>query len=135
MKIKIGFIIQLSLLLCLCICCNKDKYDEDEIDYSLIDPKTGAYTFPVRPGTPEWEKLESSAEMIAALQIPENILNILTDSGLLNTCFNYPLASGYQMSNSIPGGIETMISQFNFFQELIRRPGIPPLMLFKYKKL
>lgn len=32
------------------------------------------YNFPVKPGTEEWNNLETEADRLEALQIPENLL-------------------------------------------------------------
>lgn len=49
------------------------------------------YTFPVKPGTSEWNELIDHTQMVEACQIPEGLLHNMTTDELIETVLNYPL--------------------------------------------
>jgi len=79
------------------------------------------YDFPVKPGTAQWKNLKTHDEMLAVCQLPQNYLEQSTTPALVKTCLNYPLLLEFMAYNNFSSGIDTIISRFNGFQELLKR--------------
>lgn len=94
-----------------------------------------AYIFPVQPGTPEWESLNSGAEMLEVCQIPESILQNMSTEGLVETCLNYPLFLNITAYDTLPKGLKQVIAGFSGLQELLRRKDAGTALLEKYKTM
>ena len=94
---------------------------------------TDAFEFPVKPGTPEWKELKTSAEIRADLQIPDNILSNISTAGLVETCLNYPLIGDIICYNSYQQGFDAVFNNFNGYREMIKRPEVGSLLIEFYK--
>jgi hypothetical protein len=77
------------------------------------------YEYPIIPGTEEWGKLKSNKEKLDALQIPMCIMDIISDSGLVKTCLNYPRYLDYTAFNDPVTGFDHMINDFNGYQIIL----------------
>jgi hypothetical protein len=79
------------------------------------------YNFPVKPGTEQWKNLQTHDEMLAVCQLPQSYLKQSTTAALVKTCLNYPMLLEFMAYNNFSSGIDTIISHFNGFQELLKR--------------
>ena len=52
---------------------------------------TSSFSFPIRPGTKEWESLTSPKQKLDALQIPNDLTIKMSTIRLLESCINYPI--------------------------------------------
>jgi len=93
-----------------------------------------SYQYPVKGGTEEWEKLNSHAEMLDVVQIPETILKKMTTAELVETVLNYPLYGDMYAYDTFQQGIESIIIQFNGLSELLKRDDAGTVLLAKYKE-
>jgi hypothetical protein len=93
------------------------------------------YDYPIKPGMESWRKFNSQAEMIAACQIPQDVLKQLSTAALVETCLNYPLFSQVVLYNSLQDGFSRFANKFNGFKELLSRSDAPALLLERYKKM
>jgi len=95
------------------------------------------YIFPLTPleNPDEWKELESHNEMLQVTQIPDSILQQISTSGLIETCFNYPLFGDMFAYNSYIQGLESLNDSFNGFRELYERGDIAREMIKIYKRL
>ncbi|MFZ3101985.1 MAG: hypothetical protein WA113_07270 [Desulfitobacteriaceae bacterium] len=93
-----------------------------------------SYQYPVKGGTEEWKKLNSHAEMLDVVQIPENILKKMTTAELVETVLNYPLYGDMYSYDTFQQGIESIIIQFNGLSELLKRDDAGTVLLAKYKE-
>jgi hypothetical protein len=118
---KTGWIIFLVLL----VGCNR-------VDQSTADP-VDAYHFPVQPGTEEWRQLNSRVEMLAAVQIPQAVLDNMSTAGLVETVLNYPLYADLFAHSSSQAGIEAIQRDFNGISTLLTRPDAGTLLLDHYQ--
>jgi hypothetical protein len=50
-----------------------------------------SFSFPIRPGTKEWESLTSPKQKLEALQIPNDLTVKMSTIRLLESCINYPI--------------------------------------------
>lgn len=119
----------------LCIACSADTEKEQETVSDgeeskvsaaaykeWINEDTGAYQYPVVPGTPEWESLASGEEMVHACEIPEEILENISTEELLELLLQYPLLDSFLLSSeNEAAGFEEMVEQFNGIQEFMSR--------------
>ena len=93
------------------------------------------YVFPVKPGTPAWAALQSSAEMVAVCQVPATTLKNISTEGLIATCLDYPLLFDMTYANSLQQGTRAVMSNFNGFGELHLRPTAAALLLDRYQRM
>lgn len=106
-------IICVMMMLLLCICTfSSVAYGAD-----ISTP----YQYPIVPGTPEWEKLQSLDEMIRVCQIPNDILENMSTDELVATVVDYPLAINILAYETPKKAIEVMRGYFNGLQELCAR--------------
>lgn len=109
---------------------------DEEILGSIVKPEViDEYLFPVRPGTPEWAKLNSHDEMLKVLELPDSVLRSITTWGLVQTCFNYPLAGDYAAHNNQVAYINDLAVSFNGLKELFARDDISSVLLYNYRHL
>lgn len=90
------------------------------------------YTFPVVPGTSEWESFQTKQEMLNVSQIPEDKLKNMTTAALIETVMNYPLINSYYAFNTIEDACNVMSNDFNGFNELFSRNDVTSVLLEKY---
>ena len=85
------------------------------------------YTFPITPNMEEWASFRSRDEMVAACQIPEEILSKLSTHALVETILTYPFLSEItmfyrtQMECDRELGFWRIANSFNGLQELLTR--------------
>jgi hypothetical protein len=82
---------------------------------------SGAYDYPIKPGTDEWKALGSHEEMLKACQIPEELLHRMSTAALVETVLNYPLSVDWWAYDSTEIGIKHVSGQFNGLSELLSR--------------
>jgi hypothetical protein len=104
-------------VLLILACCSKEK----EEHFCFIEPSPDAYDYPIKPGTPEWELLQSSDEMDSALRIPEEILYYISTEGLIETVLNYPGFGNIYFAEDYQIAFDLMKDNFNGFSELLQR--------------
>ena len=93
---------------------------------------SGVYDYPIRPGTEEWKALYSFNDMLEACQIPENVLESMSTSALVETVLDYPLLSVYTAHNDWQQGFDMLVSNFNGLKELFNRRDAGSELLDKY---
>lgn len=93
------------------------------------------YDFPIKPGTEKWKEFKTGQEMVAACQIPAEILQRMSTDALAETCLNYPLALDYSAYNDERVGIRSVINKFNGLQELAKRPDGALALIKLYKDM
>jgi hypothetical protein len=91
------------------------------------------YIYPVQPDTPEWSKLTSLDEKIAACQVPEDILKRLTTKALVDTVLSYPLMGNNVFYYDPQSGLEENFAHANCVQELCTRQDAATELLTKYQ--
>ena len=94
-----------------------------------IIPETPKFTFPEG-----WQSIPNHEEKIAALQIPENILQKLSTDNLAEACMTYPLGPECFFFNDYQFGLARVIDNFNGFAELKKRVGAFEKILDYYEK-
>ncbi len=103
--------------------------------FALSQTKSKPYNFPIKPGTDEWKKFTTGAEMINACQVPRDILADLNTEALVKTCLNYPLFPLVKTSNSLQRGFNKATANFNGFQELYSRSDAAKQLVKIYNKM
>ena len=86
--------------------------------YTIDEP----YEYPIEPGTDEWFAIESHAEKVEMLQIPQDVLNEMTTEALVESVVNYPYFPDMDSFSTQELGYETVRNGFNGLQELESRP-------------
>jgi len=93
------------------------------------------YDFPIRPGTQQWQNLNSYDEKLNAYNIPETLLKNMNTSDLVQTCLNYPEFRLIMTRNSLQQGYDYIKSIFNGFRELEKRSDAGKELIEQYKNL
>jgi hypothetical protein len=88
--------------------------------------QNGKYIYPVRPGTLKWGELNSRQEMVEVLQIPDEVLQVLSTKSLVQTVLDYPLLEDYLAYSNPPktgpqNRFEFLSQEFNGYKVLIAR--------------
>ena len=91
------------------------------------------WNFPIRPGMVEWQKLRSHQEMVEVCQIPNDVLNSLSTEDLVKICLEYPLFFTMGGFNNLQQGFEQVSTEFNGFQELMKRSASASELLKIYQ--
>lgn len=109
------------------LACQEEEVPPVCIPYN---PPSGldTYTFPLRPGMPEWEIL-TGTEKYEVTQIPSSVLQVISTEGLVETLVTHPSLSAILAFNSLQQGIDNITRNFNGLQELGRRPDAGTIML------
>ena len=98
--------------------------------YSQTNSKD-MYEFPVR-GHEEWWQL-TVEQRIAALQIPDVVLETISTEGLLETCLAYPYLINVIFCDDYQQGFEGLTAEFNGFREIFKRSDMMNVLIEKYK--
>ncbi len=88
---------------------------------TFAQSKEANWNYPIRPGTEEWEKLNSFSERLNAFNIPDSILNNMTTENLVKTCLAYPWWMLITSRDDNQAGYDFLKKNFNGFQELETR--------------
>lgn len=104
--------------------------DNIKIDYS----DKVAYTYPIVPGTDEWNSFLTRGEMLKACQIPEEKLKNMSTEALLETVLMYPLISDYFYFNSLSEAYHNMNASFNGLRELVSRKDVMSTIIEEYSR-
>lgn len=91
-----------------------------------------SYQFPIVPGTPAWRALRDHDAMIAATQVPPQILSTMSTAGVIETCLNHPLLIDLSAYSTPQGGFDGAGTRFNVIQELLARPDAGEQLLLQY---
>ncbi|NLJ39771.1 MAG: hypothetical protein GX432_13570 [Candidatus Atribacteria bacterium] len=128
MKLNKLYIVLLAFLYLLSGCSNeKEEYN------CFIAGVPDAYDYPIKPGTPEWEKLTTSYEMDSVLQIPKDVLNSISTEGLIETVLNYPKFGDLYFLDNYQFSFDRLKEHFNGFQELLTRRDAGIKLFSRYK--
>lgn len=102
--------------------------------FSEIRAQT-VWDYPIKPGTPQWDTLETHDQMVKAIQIPDEVLNSLSTEELVNVCLGYPLYGDMFAYNSVQDGFITNVAvNSNGIQELFRRSDNVQYLLNELKE-
>lgn len=72
------------------------------------------YIYPILPGTKEWENFNSRNEMMAACQIPTEIVASMSTEALTLSVINHPLLDTNVLSyNDYKEGLDSFVSDFD----------------------
>lgn len=97
------------------------NYPQEIIDMDKNYPIDEAYDYPVKPGSEEWKAFESRPEMVAACQVPEDLLPQMTTRALVETVLNYPFLFEIYAHNFTLTGYKYAFSSSNAVKELEKR--------------
>jgi len=118
--------------------CHQDKLDSFADNGKITDSKEPEkklpWDYPVKPGTEEWKKFQTSDEMIAVCQIPEDILSHLSTEDLTEICLLYPFMYDIFAFNNINDGLDKIFGDFNGIRELYKRNDVSAYLLKLYNE-
>ncbi len=93
------------------------------------------FTFDSVTNPDVWKTFQNLEEMLAACQIPNEILADMTTEELVNACMTHPLALNYLAYNNEMDGVKVVIDGFNGFKELQKRTDAPDELIAYYEKM
>ncbi|MBQ9215896.1 MAG: hypothetical protein IJ159_03960 [Prevotella sp.] len=85
-------------------------------------------------GDDSCKKATTYKERLSALQIPADKVSTIPTLELLNSCLNYPYLLNFLVYSDISYGIETVISEYNGFEELFKRKDLADAVIEKLKE-
>lgn len=91
------------------------------------------YKYPFGPDDKEWYSFSDVNERKAALAIPNDCLNGIRTSELLELCLDYPYLMDFFAYNSSEKGLNALMSDFNGFKELLNREDLMPCLIESIK--
>ena len=105
---------KLVLLFCLVACV---------INAQMATEKKLPWDYPVKMESPEWEKLQfgEPGELLAALQIPEDVLSSLSTEDLTAICLKYPFIRFITYGAAYDERLDLLFEEFNGIRELFKR--------------
>lgn len=101
----------------------------------IVFAENVSFVFPFKPGDAKWNEYETNKERVAALQIPNTIIDKLTTRQLVDACLNYPYLIEITMFKDYQKGVDVMASKFNGLKELMERDDLLNLLIEKELKL
>ena len=101
----------------------------------VYDNTTKVYTCPFKQGDEKWKGFGSAKERIIALQIPDSVITKIPTDQLLDLCLDFPYLTDMYAFNDPQKGFEYMISEYNGFDELLKRDDIVDKLLEEYGKI
>lgn len=93
------------------------------------------YEFPVKPGSEQWAKLNSSIQKDEVCIIPDAVLNGLSTKALLITCLNYPRIVDFFLASDMQSGFNFYSKHFKGLAELLKRSDLNNVLLQSYLNL
>lgn len=119
--------------------CEKEVPDEapdtPALYACMLSVPSDTYTFPIKPGTPEWAALPSGGAKVQACQLPASVLQKISTRGLAATCMDYPLLSSMLAYTSLQRGVRSQLENFNGFGELRQRSDAAVTLLDRYSRM
>lgn len=129
----------LFLIILLPFSCKKESDappTDSEILGKVVKPEViNEYKYPILPGTPEWEALQSNEEMEEAVEIPASVLDTISTWGLVESCFKYPLGGDYMLMNCPSEWINELSVRFDGLNELFARSDVSTILLYSFRYL
>ena len=96
---------------------------------------TKAFAYPFKQGDAKWKSFESVKDRIIALQIPDTIIAKIPTDQLLDLCLDFPYLTDMYAFDDFQTGFKYMISEYNGFDELLKRENVVNVLLEKYSKI
>lgn len=93
------------------------------------------YVYPVTPGTDEWDELETFSQRLAACRIPQETLEQMTTSALVNAVLDFPFLGNILIYENTETGFKNLLNQCDALRELLTRPDGPNLLSESYLSL
>ena len=90
------------------------------------------WSYPVKPGMPEWASLKTDTEKFNACQIPEDIIDTISAADLLELCIDYPLFYTIYHSDNYLLAFQKL-KEFNGIQKLFSVKDVGKTLLLKYE--
>lgn len=114
--------------------CSDDPKNDDIISCEIPNCED-AYDYPIKPGTDEWKQLKTHDEMVAACQIPDDILNNMSTEGLIESVLNNPLLGDMYFYNIPQEGFNSFHDNFSSVQVLMQRSDLAEKLLDRYNQM
>ncbi len=89
------------------------------------------YSYPITPKNDDW-KIMNHSQRMAVLQLPNDTLQNISTSRLLETCLYYPFNIDAFMNDDVVAGFKKIKSQFNGYEELFGRDDFPHVLMELY---
>lgn len=108
---------------------SKEELKANEIYY----PESySGYMYPVHTGMAKWAKFINHQDMVNACQIPEDVLENMSTTDLVQTVISYPLSIDMFAYSTYSEGFEVVSDKFNGLKELKKRSDAATELLKQY---
>lgn len=92
------------------------------------------WDYPCRPGSSEWQQLESIDKMYEVCSVPSEILKNLSTEKLAKLCLDYPAPMIILLYNSPQAGFNNFYNNFNGIRELFNRADVCRFLIDEYAR-
>ena len=89
-----------------------------------------SFKFPIHPKDSVWNKL-SVSERIQQLQMPDSVIYKISTEELLNVSLDFPYLFDIFFADNYQEGFESLVKEFNGFQELMTRADLLGVVFHK----
>lgn len=103
--------------------------------FLLAQKNEKPYQYPMTKGSAAWDNLKTYKEKRDASQIPQQVVQDLTTSALLESVLNYPLLTDVMVFNSLQEGMDKLKTHFTAFNALLQRSDLPAVSIARYRKM
>lgn len=100
-----------------------------------LDNINSFYKFPFSQGDAKWKEFKTAQDRIAALQIPEKTMALISTEDLLLICLDFPYLSDVFAFDDLNIGVKVIASKFNGFQELLTRQDLPEVLEIVFQRI
>ncbi|MCI8408652.1 MAG: hypothetical protein HFJ09_05195 [Lachnospiraceae bacterium] len=101
---------------------NKEDVSENvAYDIEMWKDENNNVDYPITEDSKEWATFEEHNEMIAACNVPEELLKDMKTEELVNLMLDYPLLGDLKLYDDLNSGFNIMAQNSNILKELLRR--------------
>ena len=123
MKKFLSFVLSLTLIFSLSIPATASSIETKD---SVSDQYTiTEYTYPITPGTSEWESLETFSERLSVCRIPQDTLDLMTTDALVDAVMEFPFLANVFIYENREIGFANLLNQCDALRELLTRADGP----------
>ena len=94
-----------------------------------------SYDYPFLRGDKMWQSFKCAKDRILALQIPDSVICTLPTKTLVGLCLDFPYLTDMYAFDNPQAGFEYLISEYNGYDELLKREDAINELLAEYRKI
>lgn len=97
------------------------KVDEVTYDIEIWEDEDGNIEYPITEDSDEWGSLKTHDDMVAACNVPEELLEKMSTEELVDLMLDYPLLGDLRMYDNLNEGFYFLSQNSNVLAEILKR--------------